>query len=687
MILKTITIMGHIKLRLIAIVIGLNLLTIFAKAQKLYIGANWHPHDLDEKEITRDIKLMKDAGFNVVRLGHLAWDSYEPREGVYTFEWFDKVMNMCDKAGIKVILDIAVRPAPMWLHKKYPGVNIVDANGTTIYANTRYYEDVGNPDYQRCALAFTDTISRRYANHPALLGLGMDNEPSCGHISFSESVRQRFIKWLENKYHTTDMLNKAWAGQRWSRKLSEWDEVVLPTGLAISDGQPEKRLDFRRFLSDEINGFYFKMLKIMRRNAPKAQTYSNAWYYCKDKYYDYAPMAYSGMMTREGNGFYPGTSLKDDKALRNALFGMARIQYESQTPFWNVEFTSFNATPGAIRKYAYMTLMYGSQMVCGWTWQTMHGGEEQYLTGMMDWDGITNDKYDEYKRVASEFKKIEHWFPYQPKADIAIAMSFASEMSPGMLGGSHENSARDCFNECYDRNLNVKIVDLRYSDLDYKLLIVPDVSVMDSVSAMNIRAFVKRGGTVVMTGNSTVLDSTGQVFRTTLPGRLANVFGIRVSKFLQPETINEVVGKYSGNKFLLKFNGKDREITSGKFCYIHPQDAKVLGYISSLDKDYPLITENKFGKGTAIYVGLQTKGELIGELIDNLLPSLKLHTEPIVPKGVKVRKTDDNHILFFNATNDPVTISMKGKSLLYDKTYDGTFVIAPQDADFVEIKR
>ena len=61
---------------------------------QLYVGANYHPHDdKDLTKIENDIRLMKEAGFTCVRLGHLAWDSYEPQEGVYDFEWFDVVMD------------------------------------------------------------------------------------------------------------------------------------------------------------------------------------------------------------------------------------------------------------------------------------------------------------------------------------------------------------------------------------------------------------------------------------------------------------------------------------------------------------------------------------------------------------------------------------------------------------------
>ncbi|MDR3147104.1 MAG: beta-galactosidase, partial [Treponema sp.] len=60
----------------------------------LYIGTNYHPHDWSSDRWPVDIQLMKDAGFNMVRLGHLCWDSYEPDNGVYTFDWFDTVINL-----------------------------------------------------------------------------------------------------------------------------------------------------------------------------------------------------------------------------------------------------------------------------------------------------------------------------------------------------------------------------------------------------------------------------------------------------------------------------------------------------------------------------------------------------------------------------------------------------------------
>ena len=159
-------------------------------AQELYVGANYHPHDdKNIDKIKKDIDLMKDAGFTSVRMGHLAWDSYEPSQGVFDFEWFDKVMDMMNQAGIKVILDVAIRPAPIWLHHKFPSIDIVDANGDVRYPNHRYMEDVGDLNYQKYALLFTDAITKRYANHPALLAFGIDNESGDGPISIPKASK------------------------------------------------------------------------------------------------------------------------------------------------------------------------------------------------------------------------------------------------------------------------------------------------------------------------------------------------------------------------------------------------------------------------------------------------------------------------------------------------------------------
>lgn len=658
-------------------------------SQQLFVGANYHPHDdKNPEKIKKDIELMKAAGFTVVRLGHLAWDSYEPSEGVFDFEWFDMVMDEMNKAGIQVILDIAVRPSPMWLHHKFPSIDVVDKNGDVQYPNHRYMEDVGDPNFQKYALRYADEITKRYGKHPALAAFGVDNESGDGPISYSETAKQRFIVWLKKKYSTIDNLNKAWATQRWSRRFNQFEEIGFPVATHTND-VPERMLDFRRFVSDEVNRFLFRVIDKINTNAPNALVNTNAWYYSPLKYFDYSEIAYSGKMTREGCGFYPGTTLTTNWGVMNALFGISRIQFESTNPFWCSEFTTMTAAPNAIRKQAYSTLFYGNQMVCGWTWQSMHAGEEQYLEGLLDWDGVPNRKYDEYKKIATEFKKIEKFFPYQLQAEVGMAFSFSSQIASSSFPEQHDSQLQSCFNLFYYRNMDARVVEISKSPLKYKLLIVPGVSVMDETTATKIRDFVKNGGTVIMTSNSAVTDETGQVFATTRPGRLSDVFGIRVGSYEETEMINEISRKsYKGKKLEFTYKGKAINTESARFDIIEPKGAEVIGTLSSLDKDYPIMTVNKYGKGQAIYVGLPAKGEVLDGLIDDLISELGIKKGPDVPSGVMARQIDEKHFLYLNVSGEPKEVKMNGKSrsILFDKDYTGNITIAPYEPEFVEVK-
>jgi beta-galactosidase len=663
--------------------------TLSVKAQTLYVGTNYHPHDdKDIEKIRGDIQLMKAAGFTSVRMGHLAWDSYEPSEGKFDFGWFDKVMDLMNEAGIKVILDIAIRPAPIWLHHKYPSIDVTNPDGIAQYPNHRYMDDIGDPIYQKYALRYADTLTKRYGKHPALLAFGIDNESGDGPISYSETVRKRFVVWLTDKYLNLDNLNKAWATQRWSRRINQFDEVGLPV-TGEKNGAPEKILDFRRFISDEVNRILFKVLDKVNTNAPGALTNTNAWFYSAMKYFDYSQIAYSGKMAREGAGFYPGNSLITNWGVMNALFGISRIQFESTNPFWCSEFTTMTAVPNSIRKSAYATLMYGNQMVCGWTWQSIWSGEEQYLEGMLDWDGIPNRKYNEYKKIATEFKKIEKFFPYKPSPEVGLAFSFPSQIASSSFPEQQDEQLQACWNLFYYRNMDTRVVEISKSPLNYKLLFVPGMTVMDETTANKIRDFVKNGGTVVMTSNSAVVDETGKVFASTHPGRLNDVFGIRVASYEETESLNELSRKsYKGKKIEVNYQGKSVTTESTRFDIIESKGAEILGSITSLDKDYPIITSNKYGKGRAIYVGLPASAEVLGPLLDKLINELGIKKGPHVPEGVMARQIDKNHFLYLNVTGEPkeIQIEEKSKSILFDKDYNGNFTIAPYEPEFIEVK-
>jgi len=643
----------------------LSVFCVAAFSQNLYVGANFHPHDYKTmEEIDAQIALMKDAGFNVARLGHLAWDSFEPSEGVFTFDWYDQVMDKMAAAGIRVILDIPVRPAPMWVHKLSPGTTVVTFQGDTLQPIHRYYNDVGDPGYQKYAVRLADEMSRHYANHPALMAFGIDNELGDGCISYSEGVRQRFIAWLMDKYGTVEKLNDSWAGWRWSRLLNSFDEVVLPElENAGYGGNAERQLDFRRFLSDEIVAFYSDVIDKVNVNAPGVPTYTNAWYY-SSKFFDYAELSYNGKMTHGGCGFYPGTALDTYYGMRGASFGIQRINFEQTTPHWCAEFTTMQAAPGACRKQAYMTLMYGNQMVCGWTMQAMWAGEEQYLQGLVDWDGVPNYKYYEYKQIAEEFSKIQTWFPYKQNFEVGIALDFASTALGRMNGypvRPHEEQAQACFDWFYDKNMDVCIVDPARSGLSYKLVILPGVTYLSEETAAKVRDYVRNGGTVIMTTRTSMTESNGQVVKCTQPANLDDVFGIRLGGIL----VNQ------DNK---------------TFDEIDLRGADVVKSTDFYGRNMPLVTEHNYGAGRAIYVGTSAGGDDVASAIDAVVSALQIKRGPDVPERVSARWIDDKHLLLLNHGSDlkSIVVGKKCKSILTGKKYSGTVTLNGDDVDFLE---
>jgi beta-galactosidase len=319
----------------------------------------------------------------------------------------------------------------------------------------------------------------------------------------------------------------------------------------------------------------------------------------------------------------------------------------------------------------------------------MWAGEEQYLEGMIDWDGIPNRKYDEYKQIATEFKKIEKFFPYQLQAEVGLAFSFPSQIASSYFPQQHDNQLQACFDLFYWRNMDARIVEISRSSLNYKLLFVPGVAVMDEATAGKIRDFVKNGGTVIMTSNSAIVDESGQVFATTRPGRLSDVFGIRVGSYEETEMLNEISRKsYKGKKLEITCKGKTIDTESSRFDIVEPKGAEVIGRLTSLDKDYPIITSNKYGKGKAIYVGLPAKSEVLDGLVDDLINELGIKKGPEVPSGVMARRIDKNHFLYLNVSGEPKEITVKGNShsILFDKDYTGKFILAPFEPEFIEIK-
>jgi beta-galactosidase len=646
---------------------------------QLFVGSCYQPIDRSPEQIDRDIAFMKRAGFNVVRMGDLSWDSFEPAEGRFDFAWFDGIMDKMQASGIRVILDIPGSPAPIWLHRSHPGVDIIAQNGTRLPPAERYMDNISDPDYIRELGVLADTLMKRYAHHPAIIAVGYDNEIGNGYMSYSEADRQRFIAWLKKKYGTVEELNKVWATQRWSRRLNRFEDVDLP--LADGPGPSERYLDLHRYWSDVTVARLEELEAIRCRNMPDIPSISNLWDTASRRGFDYLA-SYKSYVSYGAEGFYPGDPI-------SGAFGALMTKGDLSTAIWFNEFTAGGAgyygTPGRSRMYAYLSLLMGAQGILAWTFNSHPGGEEQALFGLVDHDGTPSWKVDEFARIASEFKQLSQLgFPRYTHPEVAIAYSFDSFIDSHPNGPSnttlqyfkpsYTDQVQGAFEPLFRANIDTAIINIGHDSLSpYKLVVVPADYVMDEASAKALRDYVSGGGTVLMTAFSAKVDEHGQWFQTPLPGRLSDVFGLKTNAFYDADPE-------------LKFELGGATVDTGVHRYevLEPSTATILSRFTNTADRSPAATINKFGKGNAVYLASESKAAAIGPVLNHLFGILGVQPGLQTPDGVYARVID-GRTLYVNTTGEEKRISITGskRGMITKRVYDGTVILGPLEADLI----
>jgi beta-galactosidase len=647
---------------------------------QLFVGTCYQPIDRTPEDIDHDIAIMKRAGFNVVRIGDLSWDSFEPSQSKFDFGWWDKIVAKMYASGIHVILDIPGAPAPIWLHRTYPGVNIVTQNGTRLPPAERYMDDISDPNYAREVNILADAMTKHYAHNPAILAIGYDNEIGNGYMSYSETDRERFITWLKKKYGTIEELNKVWATQRWSRRLNSFEDVDLP--LADGPGPSERYLDLHRYWSDVSVERLRELEAIRRRNMPNIPSISNLWDTAPRRGFDYLS-TYKSYVSYGAEGFYPSDPVSG--ALQALM-----TKGDLPTPIWFNEFTAggggWYGAPEHSRMYAYLGLMTGAQGILAWTFNSHLGGEEQALFGLLDHDNTPSWKVDEFARIASDFKLLSQYgFPRYTHPQVAIAYSFDSFIDSHPNGPSnttlqyfkpsYTEQVQGAFEPLFRANIDTAIINIGQDSLEpYKLVVIPADYVMDAASAKAIRDYVSAGGTVLMTAFSAKVDEHGQWFDTPLPGRLSDVFGLRTSQFYQPEDLPE-----------FELEGKTAKASIRYYEVLEPRTAQTLASFSNIPGHPPAVTVNKYGKGQAIYLAAPAQPSLIEPIVRSLYGPLGIQPGPKTPEGVYARVVD-GRTFYVNTTEEEkdVAVGMNTHGVLSHKSYEGEMKLGAYQADLVE---
>src|SRR3954466_144434 len=175
--------------------------------------AEYQPYD----RLERDLDLMAAAGLTVIRVGESVWSTWEPEDGRFELEWLAPVLDGAHARGISVILGTPTYALPPWLVRKYPEVPAERKTGARIPYGHRQDGDYSHAAFRWHADRIARQVVGRYAQHPAVIGYQVDNEPGI-ELFHNRAAFEGFVDALRGKYESVDALNREWGLVYWSHR-------------------------------------------------------------------------------------------------------------------------------------------------------------------------------------------------------------------------------------------------------------------------------------------------------------------------------------------------------------------------------------------------------------------------------------------------------------------------------------
>jgi beta-galactosidase len=619
------------------------------------IGAAYYPEHWPRQRWPVDARMMKTAGLNLVRMAEFAWTRLEPSAGRFDFGWLDEAIALLGRHGIGTILGTPTAAPPGWVVAQSPEILPVTADGHVIGFGARRHYCPTRAGYRVHVERIVRAMGRHFAGNRHVICWQIDNE--LGNYCWCDSCQAAFQSWLKHRYRTLDALNAAWGTDFWSEVFTAWEQIPAPRQAGAAH-HPSLLLAWKRFYSEAWDGYYRFQRDLLKAGGVKAPITTNMM--GTFPHLDYYQHARGQDLVIWDNYTEPGYPWRYRSAISCDFMRSVR----GNRPYWTAEQQSgcsghdkvYGRTePGRIRLMTYQAIAHGGAGICYFRWRTCRFGVEQYWHGILQHDGRPNWRYREVARIAQEFRALPaDLFAATTPARSALMFSYpqlwAHEAQPHVEGFSYELARLNPYQALRDAGIDTGIIN-EDSDLSpYRLVVLPAWLLVSAKGAAWIKAFVRQGGTAVITYRSGVRDDENVVVAEPCPGLLRRLLGITVDDYDALGNFNESVGvEIAGD---LPFAGTR---TGTLWADVITADtARVVGaFTGHWYAGRPAITVNRYGKGEAWYVGCEMGMDFWQPFIGHLAARLGLPTAPPTSERVEVARRRGRRLYTFVMNMNP----------------------------------
>ena len=236
---------------------------------QMKIGACYYPEHWAVERWAIDARMMKEAGFNVIRTGDFNWTRLETAPDKFDFGWLDQALEVFAQQGISVMMTTPTAAPPAWLMQAHPEIAPTRADGRRSAFGGRRHYCPHQPAFRSAVIRIVSTLAKKYATNPNIIAWQVDNEQAAafhgGHC-FCTLCEGFFQDWLQRHYQHIDALNEAWGTDFWSMNFSTWSEIPAPRDTG-GPHNPSLLLAWRRYYTEVWCNFQTFQNELLRANG------------------------------------------------------------------------------------------------------------------------------------------------------------------------------------------------------------------------------------------------------------------------------------------------------------------------------------------------------------------------------------------------------------------------------------